>query len=251
MMLSACGLARPPMLAETSLALAPGLTALIGPNGAGKTSLLRALAGLTRGPGQVRLEGRPLTPATHAYLPAERDIAWPITAADAVGLGLPRPNPAAVEAALARTATLPFAHRPLTTLSTGERARVLLARALVARPPLLLLDEPTANLDPAHALAIFALLRAEAAQGTIILLSLHDLAQAARFADRLLLMDYGHLIADGTAATVLTSANVATTFGIEAGPDGWYPLPTLPPSGGGTAPQAQGEGALSPRDDQA
>lgn len=226
MILTAHALARPPMLAETSFALSPGLTALIGPNGAGKTSLLRALAGLTSGPGEVRLDSRPLDPTTHAYLPAEREIAWPIHAAQAVALGLPRPDPAAVRDALARTTTLPFAHRPLTQLSTGERARVLLARALVARPRVLLLDEPIANLDPAHALGILALLRAEAAAGTVVLLSLHDLAHADRFADRVLLMDRGRLIADGPPADVLTPAHLAATFGIAAGPDGWEPLST-------------------------
>ncbi len=226
MTLTLAGLARPPMLAESSLTFGPGVTALIGPNGAGKTSLLRAVAGLTSGPGIVRLDGNPLSPATHAYLPAEREIAWPIRVADAVALGLGRPDSRAVEAALTRTAILAFADRPLTQLSTGERARVLLARALVGRPRLLLLDEPIANLDPAHALAILGLLRAEAAAGTIVVLSLHDLTLATRFADRLLLLDRGSLIADGPPAVVLTPAHLATTFGIRAGADGWEPLPT-------------------------
>jgi len=220
MILTATGLARPPMLAETNLTLGPGLTALIGPNGAGKTSLLRALAGLTRGPGAVRLDDHPLTPATHAWLPAERNIAWPITAFDAVALGLPSPDPAAVEAALARTGTLPFARRPLDRLSTGERARVLLARALVGRPPLLLLDEPTANLDPAHALLVIALLRAEAAAGTIVVAALHDLGLARGAADRVLVMERGRVVADGVAGVALGVDVLAAVFGVREGAGG-------------------------------
>lgn len=218
--------ARPPRLAPIDLTLTPGLTALIGPNGSGKTTLLRALAGVNIvNADAVRLNDEPLLSDTFAYFPATHEAPWPITAAAAVALGLPRTDPAAVEAALARTATLAFAARPLTQLSTGERARVLLARALVARPPVLLLDEPTANLDPAHALAILALLRAEAARGTIVLMSLHDLTLAQRFADRVLLLDHGRLIADGLPTAVLTPAHLAATFGIEAGPEGWEPLP--------------------------
>ena len=221
MSLVVTGLARPPMLEATSLTLAPGVTALVGPNGSGKTTLLRALAGLSAGPGTVRLDGRVLAPANYAWLPADRAAAWPITAFDTVALGLSRSDPAAVEAALARTATLPFAHRPLTKLSTGERARVLLARALVARPHLLLLDEPTANLDPAHALGVLELLREEAAAGAIVLVALHDLALAARFAETLLLLHAGRLVAYGPPAEVLTPANLAAVFGIRAGADGW------------------------------
>ena len=209
------------MLAELSLALEPGLTALIGPNGAGKTTLLRAVAGLTQGPGQVRLNGRPLLQDSFAYLPADRDIVFPLAARDLVTLGLPRPDLAAVEAALSRTGTIAFSDRAVTRLFTGERARVLLARALVARPRVLLLDEPTANLDPAHALDMLALLRAEAVAGTIVLVSLHDLGAATRFADRLLLLDDGHLVADGPPTAVLTPANLAATFGIRDGPQGW------------------------------
>lgn len=221
MTLTAIALARPPMLAALDLALAPGLTALIGPNGAGKTTLLRALAGLTPGSGTVTLDGHALTPTKFAYLPADRDIAFPLAARDLIALGLPRPDSAAVEAALARTGTIAFADRAVTRLSTGERARVLLARALVARPRVLLLDEPTANLDPAHALDMLALLRAEAADDTIVLVSLHDLGAATRFADRLLLLDGGRLVADGPPAAVLTPTNLAATFGIRDGPKGW------------------------------
>lgn len=220
MTLALTALARPPALAPLTLTLGPGLTALTGPNGAGKTTLLRAIAGLTRGPGTATLDGAPLKAPAYAYLPADRDVPWPIPAQDLVALGLSRPSPGAVAHALARTGTAHLAHRPATRLSTGERARVLLARALVARPRLLLLDEPTANLDPGHALAVLDLLAAEAAAGTIILAALHDLALAARYASRVLVLADGHLAADGPPATALAPPTLARVFGIAPGPYG-------------------------------
>jgi iron complex transport system ATP-binding protein len=223
-MLEARALSRPPMLAELSLALPPGLVALAGPNGAGKTTLIRALAGLSRGPGTVTLDGRPLSPGRFAFQPAERTAAWPMAAADVVALGLPRPDPAAVEHALALTGTLGFARQPITRLSSGERARVLLARALVTQPPLLLLDEPVAHLDPAHALDVMELLRARARAGAVVLVALHDLALARRFADRLLLLHEGRLVANAPPAEALSAPNLAAVFGLADGPEGWRRL---------------------------
>lgn len=229
-MLEVRALARPPMLAELSLALPAGLVALVGPNGAGKTSLLRAIAGLSRGAGEVLLDGRPLAPHRFAWAPAEREAAWPMACAEVVALGLPRPDPAAVMRALALTDTLRFARQPVTRLSSGERARVLIARALVADPPLLLLDEPVAHLDPAHALAVMELLRARGRAGAVVLVALHDLALARRFADRLLLLHEGRLVADAPPAEALSTANLAAVFGLADGPQGWERLDPPPPA---------------------
>lgn len=218
-MLVATGLARPPMLAETSLTLRPGeLTGVIGPNGAGKTTLLKALAGLSRGPGTVTLDGQPLTPHPRrlAWLPASRDAVWPMTAAALVELGLgpaAPPDPEAVATALAACDATALAARPVNRLSTGERARVLLARALVARPAWLLLDEPIANLDPGHRLDVMALLAAEAARGAGVVLALHDLDLAQR-CDRLLLMAGGAVVADGPPAQALAPERLASVFGV-------------------------------------
>lgn len=217
------------MLAPMSLRLEPGLAALCGPNGAGKTTLLKAVAGLSRGPGTVTLAGQPLAPGRFAWLPAEREAAWPMACAEVVALGLPRPNPAAVARALALTDTAAFARRAITHLSSGERARVLLARALVADPPLLLLDEPVAHLDPAHALGVMALLRSRARAGAVVVVALHDLALAQRFADRLLLLHEGRLVADAAPAAALSAANLAAVFGLADGPAGWERLD--PPTG--------------------
>ena len=225
-MLEAIDLARPPMLAPTSLTLHPGqLTGVIGPNGAGKTTLLKALAGLSRGPGTVRLDGHPFLPHLQrlAWLPASRDAVWPIPAAALVQLGLgpvAAPDPAAVSAALSACDAMALAHRPVAQLSTGERARVLLARAIVARPAWLLLDEPIANLDPGHRLDVMALLASEAARGAGVVLALHDL-DLARRCDRLLLIANGAVIADGPPHMVLNTDQLGRVFGVQHGPDGW------------------------------
>ncbi|WP_310476629.1 ABC transporter ATP-binding protein [Sandarakinorhabdus sp.] len=225
-MLHANALARPPMLAPISLTLHPGqLIGVIGPNGAGKTTLLKALAGLSRGPGLVQLDGQNFTPHPRrlAWLPAGRDAVWPMTAAALVqlGLGPAAPSePAAVAAALAACDATALASRPVNQLSTGERARVLLARALVARPAWLLLDEPIANLDPGHRLDVMALLAAEAARGAGVVLALHDL-ELARRCDRVLLIAGGKLIADGPPDVAMTPQLLAALFGVQLTSDGW------------------------------
>jgi iron complex transport system ATP-binding protein len=166
---------------------------------------------------------------TLAWLPADRDVAWPMRAADLVQLGLgpgAARDDAAITAALIAVDAEAFADRRVDTLSTGERARVLLARALVARPRWLLLDEPVANLDPFHRLGIMALLGRLAATGTGVIIALHDLDLARRHCDRLLLLDMGALVATGTPAAVLGPAHLAAVFRIRTGPDGWEAVET-------------------------
>ncbi|MDB5699550.1 MAG: transporter ATP-binding protein [Alphaproteobacteria bacterium] len=234
---TATDLALPGRLSPVSLMLAPGeLTCLIGPNGSGKTSLLHALAGIGRPHGAVRIGGidpRGLTPAARstllAYLPATRDIAWPLVARDLVALGDPASHPGAgsnaqVDAVLALLELGDVADRRLDRLSTGERSRVLLARALVAGSKLLLLDEPTANLDPLWQYrAMDHVRRLVQRERRVALVALHDLDIAARYADRLLIMDRGRLIADGSPRELLASATISAVFGVERGPDGWRP----------------------------
>lgn len=225
-MLTVHDLARPPMLAPASFSLPAGqVTGIIGPNGAGKTTLLRALAGVSTGPGSVSIAGKPLTPhpRTLAWLPASRDAVWPMSAGALVALGLGPglpPDARAVAAALAECDAAHLAERPVNLLSTGERARVLLARALVAQPSWLLLDEPIANLDPGHRLDVMALLGQRAAAGAGVVLALHDLDLAMR-CDRLLLMAGGHIVADGAPAHVLGDEQLARIFGIKRTAHGW------------------------------
>jgi len=209
------------------------LVALVGPNGAGKTTLMRALAGLVPAQGAVALAGKPLESLTPrerarqvAYLPQGHIFHWPMSVESIVMLGrAPHADPfssaspqdrAAVAHALAITETEGFAQRPVTTLSGGEKARVALARALATQAPVLLADEPTASLDPRHQLVVMELLRSAARGGNAILAILHDLTLAARFADRVLVMDRGRIVADGTPDEALSAQRLASVFGIEA-----------------------------------
>jgi iron complex transport system ATP-binding protein len=227
-------LGRARVVEAVSFDLAAGeLVALVGPNGAGKTTLIRALAGLLPADGEVALAGRALRALsprerarTVAYLPQGHAFHWPMRVDALVALGrTPHGDPfspptaadrAAVARALAVTDSAAFAARTVTTLSEGERARVALARALASEAPVLLTDEPTAALDPRHQLLVMALLRRTARDGAGVLAVIHDLTLAARFADRVLIMQDGRLVADAPPAAALTPARLAETFGIEA-----------------------------------
>lgn len=228
---AALGSAR--VLDAVSATIEGGLIGLIGPNGAGKSTLIRAIAGLQPFAGNILIGSRPLAglpPADRAraiaYLPQGQTVHWPVSVERLVSLGrLPhlapfaRPAPPdrdAIERALERTGTAGFRHRAVDTLSGGERARVLIARALAVEASLLLADEPLAALDPAHQLEVMALLRAEAARGATVVAVLHDLTLAARTCDRLLLLHRGRLVADGSPRDVLTLARLADVYGVAA-----------------------------------
>jgi len=223
------------VLRGVDLQLAGGeLLGLIGPNGAGKTSLLRALAGLLRiDAGEVELDGQPLGQLDDrqrarrlAYLAQGGEAHWPLTAERLVALGrLPhlagwqRPGPAdaaAVQAALRAADAWQFRARRVDSLSGGERLRVLLARALAGEPQLLLADEPVAALDPAHQIGVMGLLRerARGQRGGVVVL--HDLTLAARYCDRLLLLDRGTVVAEGRPREVLTEECLAAVYGVHA-----------------------------------
>lgn len=219
------------------LSVAPGeLVALVGPNGAGKSSVIRALVGLLPlSSGGALLGGEAvagLAPraraARAAYLPQERRIAWNLPAVEVAALGAP--FLAADEAldrargALVEVEAAHLADRGVAEMSGGERARVLLARALVAETAGLLVDEPIAGLDPEAQLMVLERLRARADAGQAVLASLHDLALAARFADRVVVLDHGRVVADAAPLAALTPDNLRRVFGLSArwidGPDG-------------------------------
>lgn len=233
------------VLAGIDAAVAPGeLVGLLGPNGAGKTTLLRAALGLQPAEGTIALGGTPLaglSPRARAlraaYIPQEHEIAWPLAVEALVGLGRtphaasPAEDARAVEAALAAMELGPLRARAATALSGGERARVLIARALAQEAPLLLADEPTAGLDPAHGLALMAAFRRLARGGRGILVSLHDLGLAARACDRVILMDKGRVAASGPPLEVLTAPRLAAVYGIAAHLDRDADGPILVPTG--------------------
>lgn len=211
--------------------------ALLGPNGVGKTTLLRAAAGLIRHSGHVLLDGEDanaVAPRQRAirigYLAQTPVVHWPMRVRDIVALGrlphrasiarLSETDRAAIDRAIHAAELDGLAQRRVTELSAGELARVLLARALAGEAQVLLADEPNAALDPYHQLHVMELLQNEARRGVAVVAVLHDLRLAAQFADRVLLMDSGQIIASGTPAEVLTAARLADVYGIHREPDG-------------------------------
>jgi iron complex transport system ATP-binding protein len=215
------------------------VVALLGPNGAGKSSLLRAALGLLPAQGEIWLGDdllQGLTPRQRAlrlaYVPQERAVAWSLDVGALVALGrqphraTPQADAAAVAAALEAMDMAGFERRPATELSGGERARALIARALAQEAPLLLADEPTAGLDPAHQLGLMARFRALAAQGSAVLVAIHDLGLAARWCDRVILLHRGRVVAAGPPAATLTPDTLARVYGVTAfhGSDAGGPL---------------------------
>ena len=228
-LLEARGVAIEGRLHSTDLRVAEGsLVGLVGPNGSGKTSLLRALAAVETAGGTIAVGGENLASAPAArrphlltFLPASRDMVWPIRARDIIALGLAKPDPVRIERLLDELELQPLADRPANELSTGERARVLLARALAPSPRLLLLDEPLSNLDPYWVLRILELLRGIVRNGGCsAIVSLHDIERLRSF-DRVLLMDQGAIVADLPPERMLASEELSRSFRIVAGDDGW------------------------------
>ena len=203
---------------------------LVGPNGAGKSTLLRAATGVRASSGTAYLEGRALADVPRAELYRMLAVVQQLpeaplsmTVADLVMLGRfphlglfrreSERDHEIVRGAMARTGCAAFADRMLGTLSGGERRRAFIARALAQEPRLLLLDEPTANLDADAQAQILELLRDLAMTGVGVLVVMHDLTFAAAYCDRLLLMHRGRLVASGAPQEVLAPAHVAAVYG--------------------------------------
>jgi iron complex transport system ATP-binding protein len=213
---------------------AGAVTGLVGPNGAGKTTLLRlAIRLLAPLSGRIAVLGRPLEewPSVAlaraiAYLPQNAEAHWPILAHNLVALGrlphraafspISQDDEHAIADALTRCDAEALALRRMGELSAGERARVLLARAIATAAPILLVDEPAAHLDPSHQLRLMELLRTEAVRGTAVIVTLHDLALASRFCDEIVVLRNGEVAARGTPADALDDKTLADVFAIQA-----------------------------------
>lgn len=207
------------------------VVALLGPNGAGKTSLMRAALGLLDYEGSVSLgdaDPRKLSARDRAlraaYLPQRPQAIWPVSVESLVALGrfahgaapnrLSAPDQTAVDAALEACGLTSMRTRRMDELSGGEKARAHLARALAQHAPLLVLDEPTAGLDPAQALAVVDILRVHAERGAV-LFSTHDVTLAARVADKIVLLRNGGVIAQGPPREALTPQALSDAYGRE------------------------------------
>ncbi len=254
--------ARRAAVRDVSASVRPGrLLAVVGPNGAGKTTLLRLLAGaLSPQRGEARLDGRPLgelgdreRARALAVVPQSESSPFPVTVRDMVAMGryahlgpwgrTAEHDRAVVERAMRRCAVGELADREVGQLSGGERQRARLARALAQGAPILLLDEPTAGLDLRYRMELFHLLRELCADGLAVLVVTHDLNLAARFADRLLLLDRGRATARGAPADVLAREVLEAVYewplrvvghpgpGSDTGAPQTIPLRRAPPGG--------------------
>jgi iron complex transport system ATP-binding protein len=219
------------VVGEVSLKVGRGdILALLGANGAGKTTLLRAALGLapvefgtvSLGGGDPMLLSARDRALLAAYLPQRPQSIWPVSVEHLVALGryahgaapdrLSQRDQAAVDSALEACALTALRKRRMDEISGGEKARAHLARALAQQAPLLLLDEPTAGLDPAQALGVAEIMRKQARDGAVVF-STHDVALAARVAPRVVLLHQGHVIADGAPIEVLTPDALAAAYG--------------------------------------
>ncbi|WP_075881522.1 ABC transporter ATP-binding protein [Vreelandella massiliensis] len=216
------------------LALPTGqVTAIVGPNGCGKSTLLAGLARLHKpGGGAVLLDGGDIqrlsarTLATRlALLPQEAVAPEGLTVAELIRFGR-QPHQGwlrqwsaedqrVVQQALAAAGLEMLAERPLDALSGGQRQRAWIAMTIAQQTPLLLLDEPTSALDLGHQIEVFELVRALARQGRTVVMVLHDLASACRYADHLIAMREGHIVAQGPPSEVVTPALVRTLYQVE------------------------------------
>ena len=224
-----------PLVNDASLQLSSGeVVALLGANGGGKTSLLRGILGfhnLTQG--TITLDDQDFLTQPSAeraqkvsYLPQQRPLAWPSRVYDIVALGrfahgatlgrLGSEDIDAVEHALTSCDLQRLKNRNVLSLSGGERARVHFARAMATQAPLLIADEPMAELDPRFQLQISQLIRQFVDTGGGALVVLHEIALAANLADRLIWMRDGHIIATGTPAETLTPNILADVYGVRA-----------------------------------
>lgn len=210
------------------------LVGLIGPNGAGKSTLLKAMAGLENNyQGNIYLKELDISNyADHdrakilGYFEQNGNIHWPLRVDRLVQLGrtphltawnrASESDQRSVEQAMEKTDIVHLRNRIATSLSGGEKCRVLLARVFAGEPKILLVDEPIASLDPAHQFMVMHSLRRFVAKGGTVVIAIHDLTIAARFCTQLVLLDAGRVRVMGSPSDVITHQRLATVYGIRA-----------------------------------
>lgn len=214
-------------LMDINLTLKAGeMLGVIGANGAGKSTLLHCLAGIQDHQGEIHLAGTAIRTIPErqraqqlGFLPQSSSSAWALTVRDVISLGrLPwgDDNADAIAQAAAVAGVDAWLDRQVDQLSGGQQARVWLARVLAGQPRVILADEPVASLDLFQQQNVLRLLRRYAQNGRAVMLSIHDLALAARYCDRLCLLHEGHLLALGTPAEVLTGPHLRQAFQVDA-----------------------------------
>jgi iron complex transport system ATP-binding protein len=222
-----------PIVNDVSFDIQPGtLFGILGPNGAGKTTLLKAIAGLIPHQGLIAYGERDLSTLEArqrarliAYVPQRSQLSAALSAASVVAQGrychgsdlgaLSALDREAIDHALHTVNARGLSNRPFTELSGGEQRRVLLARALATQAPVILLDEPTASLDIAHALTLFHHMKHLAREGRTLVVVLHDLSDASTWCEHLALLSAGTLVAQGKPESVLSADRIREIYGVE------------------------------------
>ncbi|MEM9330600.1 MAG: ABC transporter ATP-binding protein [Pseudomonadota bacterium] len=221
------------ILRDVSMDVSKGeFVGLLGPNGAGKSTLLKSVLGLIPSTGAIQLEDldsrkmREIERARYAsYLPQEREVNWPLSVKNTVSLGRTYAPTSKrfgqinadeiVTKAMRRMDILHLQDHRVTELSGGEQARVLIARALAQDTPLLLADEPASGLDPAHQISLMEILHQLAFEGRSIVACLHEIPLAARWCNRIVVLDKGKIVADGPPGEVLNETLIGQVYGVE------------------------------------
>lgn len=215
-----CELGGQRILENLSGEIPPGkVTAILGPNGCGKSTLLRALIGLVpRQSGEIFLNEEKVTGLSErasilGYMPQAKEIYWPLTCEAIIQLSdRPTINDRRLEEIIERLAVSHLKDKRIDEISGGERTLVLLARALVNQPQIIVVDEPVSELDPAHQIQVMRILREEARRGAVVLVTMHDVSLTARYGDEVILMREGRVIHSGSVSETLTEKNLADVF---------------------------------------
>lgn len=228
------------------------VTGILGPNGAGKSSLVKAIAGVLPFDGEITIRGRPLRELDAAararqiaYVPQQSELRSPVSVGDVVAHGRYAHNAgrlrstdadrAAALGALERTSAISLANRAFTTLSQGERQRVLIARALATEARVLVLDEPTSALDIGHALRLHMLLRKLASDGYCVLVVLHGLQETLDWTDDVLVLNEGRLVLACKTRDGSLESTVETVYGVRVVPHGAIGFRLTEPAAGAGA----------------